>query len=174
MRALNWVRPPPALFSLGISRGPDGPRMSVVFFAIRVISSCDSIQVAGASIDARSPQAVLAGRLAGARGARLHRIATLFAPAMRCFWRRRRANIHPPRGPTCLKPNRSDIYAAFRCRQKQACAVAAPQFRLTGLMRNAVRDVEHTGRDRLEIAKGRPPCGRSAMLGSGRSNAKRW
>jgi len=93
--------------------------MSVVFFAIRVISSCDSIQAADASIDARSH----GGRPSGSAGECPWRAA----PPYRDTFRAGQALVlAPPVGEyppaaACVKPNRSDIYAAFRCRQNQAC-----------------------------------------------------
>src|SRR5215467_4657455 len=125
--------------------------MSVVFFAIRVISSCDSIQAADASIDARSH----GGRPNGSAGECPWRAAPPYRNTFRAgqaLLLASRVGGYPPTA-ACVKPNRSDIYAAFKCRQNQGCAVAAPQFRLTGLMRNAVRDVEYSGRDRLRLQK---------------------
>jgi hypothetical protein len=175
MQPLNWSRPPPALFSLTTSCNPGG-------HACRLCSSrYASFQVAiqsrrAAALTHDRAKAALAGRLAGTmvRHSAYHDTvragqAPLLAPPAREY--------HPPCGR--LASSRTNPTFTLRSGiDRKACGVAAPQFRRTGLMHNAVRDVEYTGRERLEIAKDRSPYGRSATLvfsiRPGSSNAKRW
>jgi hypothetical protein len=90
--------------------------MSVVFFAIRVISSCDSIE-AGGCIDARPREGRPGGSAGSHHGAPL-RVSRHCSPRPSAAFSATGARISPAMRPACVKPNESDIYAAFRCRQK--------------------------------------------------------